>query len=282
MSSLLFLMLYCSMINVRCVFKIFCSACLLSTCCLRLIIWIAFAIFFQTICISESSMHYWLLDCWSFAERWHCVDALWAKRLLHSISVKMIVCSAIFVLCSCSFRDTWFLCLRTKKIFFSRRKIRSQRTSRCVLCCSLSLDWRFDFLLTRAWCCSLSLLSRAKSIWKITCHSIYSFRRLLSCIETIKRNDSFRNWRIFVFRSKCCRCFRYENSHKLRSVDCICTICLYVRNVDSWNTASVCNLCRNIRTFDASIHRIIFFVSDDSSSLRCISSWWAMNILCQN
>ncbi len=184
----------------------------------------------------------------------------------------MIVCSAIFVLCNCSFQNTWSLCLKTWKNFFSRNKISSQRTSRFVLCCSLSLDWRFDFFLTRAWCCSLSLSSRAKSIWKITCHSVYSFRRFLSCIETIKRNDFFRNWRIFVFRSKCCRCFCYENSRKLRSVDCICMICLYVCNVDSWNTASVCNLCRNIRTFDANIHRIILLVSNDSSSLRCISS----------
>jgi hypothetical protein len=194
----------------------------------------------------------------------------------------MIVCSTIFILCNCSFRDTWSSCIKTTKIFSSKRKIWSQRTSRFVFCCSSSFDWRFDSFLTQTWCFSLSLFSRAKSIWKITCRSIYFFHRLLSCIKTIKRNDFFRNWRIFVFRSMYCRCFRYENLYKLRSVDCICTIYLYVRNVDNWNIVSIYNLCRNICMFNANIHRVILFVLNDSSSLSCIFSWWAMNISCQN
>jgi hypothetical protein len=194
----------------------------------------------------------------------------------------MIVCSTIFVLCNYSFRNTWSLCLKTTKTSSSKRKIWFQQTSRFVFCCSSSFDWQFDSFLTQTWCFSLSFSSRAKSIWKITCHLIYSFHRFLSCIETIKRNDFFCNWRIFVFRSTYCKCFRYENSRKLRSVDCICTIYFYVRNADSWNITSICSLCRNIRMFDANIHRVILFISDDSSSLSCISSEWAMNISCQN
>jgi hypothetical protein len=103
----------------------------------------------------------------------------------------MIVCSAILLLCNCLFRDIWSLCLKSTKIFFSKKKIWSQRTSLFVFCCSSLFDWSFDSLLTQTWCFSLSLFSRAKSIWKIICHFIYFFHRLLSCIKTIKRNVFF-------------------------------------------------------------------------------------------
>ncbi len=106
--------------------------------------------------------------------------------MLHSIFVKMIVCSTIFVLCNYLFRDTWFLCLKIMKTLFSKKKIWSQRMSRFVFCCSSLFDWWFNSFLTQTWDFFLSFSSRVKSIWKITCHLIYSFRRFLFCIEMIK------------------------------------------------------------------------------------------------
>jgi hypothetical protein len=106
---LLFLMLYCNMINVRCVFIIFRFACLSSSCYLRFVVSNVHAIFFQKIYIEKSSMRCWHFDCWSSAKRWRCVDVLLTKKLLFLIFVMIIVCLMTFVLCNCRFSSTWSL-----------------------------------------------------------------------------------------------------------------------------------------------------------------------------
>ncbi len=146
--SLLFLMLYCNMINVRCVFIIFRSACLSSSCYLRSAVSNVHAISFQKIYIEESSMRCWHFDCWSSAKRWRCVDVLWARRLLFLIFVMMIVCLMIFVLCNCRFSDTWSLYLKITKILFSKRMTRSQQFEQFVRSFFSSFHQRSDVFST--------------------------------------------------------------------------------------------------------------------------------------
>ncbi len=146
--SLLLLMLYCSMINVRCVFIILRFACLSSSCYLRFVVSNVHAISFQKIYIEKSSMRCWHFDCWSFAKRWRCVDMLWAKKLLFLIFVMMIVCLMIFVLCNCRFSNTWFLYLEKTKIFSSKRMIRSQQFKQFVRSFSLFFHQRNDVFST--------------------------------------------------------------------------------------------------------------------------------------
>jgi hypothetical protein len=117
---LLFFMLYCNMINVRCAFIIFRFACLSSSWCLRSIVSNVFAIFFQKIYIEESSTHCWFLDCWSFEERWRCVDVLLTRTLRFLIFAMMIVCSMIFALCNYRFLNTWCLYLKKRKFFLRK------------------------------------------------------------------------------------------------------------------------------------------------------------------
>ncbi len=261
--SWLFLMLYCSMINVRCVFIIFRFACLLSSCYLRSAVSNVHAISSQKIYIEELSMRCWHFDCWSSAKRWRCVDVLLTKELLSSIFVMMIVCLMIFVSSNCRFSSTWFLYLKMTKTFSSKRMTRSQRSEQLVRNFFSSFHQRNTALSTQMRRYSFVLLLNAKSIWRITCRSICSFSRFLSCTETIKQNDFRRNWRTFVSQSTLCMCCHCVNSRKLRSVVHICMIFQRDHNADSWSTVSICNSCRSTRTYDANIHLAVRLWSND-------------------
>jgi hypothetical protein len=261
--SLLFLMLYCSMINDGRVLITFRSACLSSSCYLRSVVSNVHAISFQKICIEESSMRCWRLDCWSSAKRWCCVDVLLTRRWLSLISVMMIVCLMIFVQCNCRFSSTWSLYLEMTKILFSKKMTRSQQSEQLVRSFSSSFHQRSDVFSTQMRYYSFVLFLNAKSTWRITCHSICSSSRFLSCIETIKQNDFHRSWRTFVFQSTLCMCYHCVNSRKLRSVVHICMIFQCDHNVDSWSIVSICNSCRSIRTCDANIHLAVFLWSND-------------------
>jgi hypothetical protein len=92
---LLFLILYCNMINVRCTFIIFRFACLSSSWCLRSAVSNVFAIFFQKIYIEKSLTHCWFFDCWLFKKRWYFVNILLTRTLLFLIFAMMIVCLMI-------------------------------------------------------------------------------------------------------------------------------------------------------------------------------------------
>jgi flagellar biosynthesis protein FlhB len=190
---LLFLMLYCSMINVRCVFIIFRSACLSSSCYLRSVVSNVHAISFQKIYIEESSMRCWHFDCWSSAKRWRCVDVLLTKKLLFFIFVMMIVCLIIFVLCNCWFSSTWSLYLKMTKILSLKRMIRSQQFEQFVRNFFSFFHQRSDVFSMQMRCYSFVLFLNAELIWRITCHLICSSSRFLSCIEIIKQNDLHRN-----------------------------------------------------------------------------------------
>jgi hypothetical protein len=104
--SLLFLILYCSIINVRCVFIIFRSACLSSSCYLPFVVSNIHAISFQKIYIEESLMRYWHFDWWSSAKGWRYVNVLLTRKLLSLIFVMMIVCLIIFISYNCRFSNT--------------------------------------------------------------------------------------------------------------------------------------------------------------------------------
>ncbi len=129
---LLFFMLYCNMINVRCAFIILRFACLSSSWCLRSTVSNILAISFQKIYIEELSTHCWFLDCWSFEKRWRCVVVLLTRTLRSLIFTMMIVCSVIFALCNCRFSNTWCLYLKKINILFSKRLIRLQWTKQFV------------------------------------------------------------------------------------------------------------------------------------------------------
>ncbi len=101
MLFLLFLMLYCNIINVCYVFIILRFACLSSSWYLRFAVANVLAIFFQKIDIEKSSMRCWFLDCWLSVERERYVDVLWTTTLLFLIFVMMIVCLMIFVSYNC-------------------------------------------------------------------------------------------------------------------------------------------------------------------------------------
>jgi hypothetical protein len=60
-----------------------------------------------------------------------------------------------------------------------------------------------------------------------------------------------------------CMCCHCVNSRKLRNVVHICIIFQCDHNADNWNIVSICNSCRNIRTYDASIYLAISFWSND-------------------
>jgi hypothetical protein len=81
--------------------------------------------------------------------------------------------------------------------------------------------------------CSFVLLLNAKSIWRITCHSICSFFRLLFCIETIRQNDFHRSWRTFVFQLTLSMCYHCAISRRSRSVVHICMIFQCVHNANN-------------------------------------------------
>ncbi len=149
---LLFLMLYCNMINVHCVFIIFRSACLLSSCYLRSVVSNVHAISFQKIYIEKLLMRCWHFNYWSSAKRWRCVDMLLTKRLLFLIFVMMIVCLIIFVLCNYRFSNTWYLYLKMTKIHFSKRMIWSQQFKQFVRSFFSFFHQRSDFFSTQMRC----------------------------------------------------------------------------------------------------------------------------------
>ncbi len=240
--SLLFLMLYCNMINVRCVFITLRSACLSSSCYLRSAVSNVHAISFQKIYIKESSMRCWHLDCWSSAKRWRCVDVLLTRKLLFLIFVMMIVCLMIFVSCNYLFSSTWSRYQEKTKTLSSKRMIRSQRFKQFVRNYVSSFHQRSDVLSTQMRRYSLVLLLNAESIWKITCHSVCS-SRFLFCIETIKQNNFYRNWRIFFSQSTLCMCCHCVNWRKLRSVVHICMTFQCDHSADNWSIVSICNSC---------------------------------------
>jgi hypothetical protein len=183
--------------------------------------------------------------------------------LLFLISVMMIVCLMISVSNNCRFSSTWFLYLEMTKILSSKRMIRSQRFKQFVRNFFSSFHRRSVVLSMQMRRYSFVLFLNAESIWRITCRSICSFSRFLSCTETIKQNDFRRSWRTFVSQSTLCMCCHCVNSRKLRNVVRICMIFQCDHNADNWSTVSICNSCRNIRTYDASIHLAVRLWSND-------------------
>jgi hypothetical protein len=183
--SLLFLMLYCSMINVRCVFIIFRSACLLSSCYLRFAVSNVHAIFFQKIYIEESLMRCWRFDCWSFVKHWRCVNVLLTKKLLFLIFVMMIVCLMIFVQYNYRFSNTWFLCLKMTKIFFF--EMNDSIATIWTICTQLLLVFS-----SAQWCffdANAMLFFRVSSECKIDLKNHMSFNLFFFSIFILHWND---------------------------------------------------------------------------------------------
>jgi hypothetical protein len=161
---LLFLILYFSMINVRCVFIIFYFTCLSSSCYLRFAVSNVHAIFFQKIYIQESLIRYWHFDCWSSAKRWCCVNVLLTRKLLFLIFEMIIVCLMISVLYNNRFSSKWFLNLQITKILSSKRMIRLQRFEQFVRNFFSSFHQRNNVLSTQIRRYSFVLLLNAESI----------------------------------------------------------------------------------------------------------------------
>jgi hypothetical protein len=135
----------------------------------------------------------------------------------------MIVCSMIFVLCNCQFRDTWFLCLKTMKILFSRKKIRSWQTRRFVFCCLSSFDWRFNSFLLQIWCfffCFFRMQNRFKK------SHVVQFVLFINFYFALKRLNEMISFAInaFSFLDR-----RVANAFAVKTRTCCVTLIIFAR-----------------------------------------------------
>jgi hypothetical protein len=87
----------------------------------------------------------------------------------------MIICLKIFISYNYRFSNTWFLCSKMTKILFSKKMTRSQRSKRFASSFSHLYRQRNDALQMQMLRHAFVLFLKTKSIWKITCHSVFFF-----------------------------------------------------------------------------------------------------------